>query len=296
MDAGRIARKKEMGMKSIRLLPVAVVASLFFLVGADLARAHSLFIQSGRHRVSEGKKTPLFFAYGHHFPVDDGVRANKLAFVKVHDPAGNVMEFAPREETGLQSQMVEYDAPGVYVLTAETNPGHYTKWVDKAGRNRNSIKPMSAVRDRASEIIKSLYSKQYAKSYVRCGEPDGRFAGRVGLPLELVPMQDPTALKPGDTLDLMVFKDGKAFAGNGHWDATYGGYSTESEDLHHPGREVAGDSFRVLLDHPGKWFIRYYVKTDAAPDKVEEYMQLKQTATLVVLVPNERRQPRPEHH
>lgn len=267
---------------------------LFFVV--EVVSAHSLYIQSGRHRVSPGKKTPLFFTYGHHFPVDDGVRANKLASIRVYNPDGEVKEFTPRAETCLQSQMVEYALPGTYVLTAETNPGYYTKWVDKKGRDRNSIKPMSAVQEDASEIIKALYSKQYAKSYVRCGEPTDAFLAQAGLPLELVPIENPTTLKPGDTLTLRVFRDGKPYSGPGHWDATYGGYSTEAEDLYHPGQDMEGDTIKVPLDHPGKWFIRYYIKTSAPPDKKNEYLQLKQTATLVVLVPNERRHPRPEHH
>lgn len=283
-------------MKPGKILSLAVFAILFLLAGGEWASAHSLYIQSGRHRVKEGKKTPFFFAYGHHFPVDDGVRAKKLASIKIYNPAGEIIEFSPRDDTCLQSRMMEYSSTGVYVLTAETNPGHYTKWVDKKGRDRSSIKPMSAVRGEASKIVKALYSKQYAKSYVRCGESDGTFIGRVGLPLELVPMQDPTTLKPGDTLTLKVFSGGKRYSGKGHWDATYGGYSTESEDLYHPGVDVSGDTIKVSLDQPGKWFIRYYIKRDAAPDKREEYLQLKQTATLVVLVPNERRQPRPEHH
>ncbi|MBG0789200.1 MAG: DUF4198 domain-containing protein [Desulfovibrionaceae bacterium] len=283
-------------MKHVRALSLPAVLVLFLAAGAQWADAHSLYIQSGRHRVAEGKKTPLFFCYGHHFPVDDGVRANKLAAVRVHGPDGSVTELAPREATGLQSRMIEYAAPGTYVLTAETNPGYYTKWVDKKGRDRSTIKPMSAVRDKAEKIVTALYSRQFAKTYVRCGAPDGQFMGRVGLPLELVPVQDPTNLKPGDVLTLKVFRDGRRYTGPGHWDATYGGFSTESEDLYHPGAAVTGDTIRVPLDQPGRWFVRYYIKTDAPADKREEYRQLKQTATLVILVPNERKRSRPDHH
>nr|WP_321974337.1 DUF4198 domain-containing protein [Pseudodesulfovibrio indicus] len=273
------------------------LAALFALLAvSDLASAHSLYIQSGRHRLNEGKKSPLFFCYGHHFPVDDGVRAAKLASVAVHAPDGAVTRFGPRQETGLQSRMVEYAKPGIYVLTAETNPGHYTKWVDKKGRNRSTIKPMSAIKDQASSVVTALYSKQYAKTYVRCGETDGTFQARVGLPLELVPVQDPTALKPGDVLTLKIFMDGRRYFGPGHIDATYDGYSTESEDLYLPGEAVTGDTVTLSLDRPGRWFIRYYVKTPASQEAKGDYLQQKRTATLVILVPNERRHPRAEHH
>jgi len=275
---------------------VLLAAAALVPVSVDFASAHSLYIQSGRHRVTEGKKTPLFFCYGHHFPVDDGVRQNKLAKVRVIDPAGSATDMALRKETCLHSYMVEYDQPGIYVLTAESNPGHYTKWVDKKGRDRSTIKPMSAIVDKASRVVKSLYSKQYAKSYVRCGDPDGKFQAQVGLPLELVPLRDPTTLKPGDVLELQVYRDGKPYRGEGQWDATFGGFSTESEDLFHPRTVTKDGAVKVRLDHSGRWFIRYFIKTDASEDKKEEYLQLKQTATLVVLVPNERRQPLPGHH
>lgn len=281
---------------SSRMLTVFLVAIGLILFGGELAHCHSLFIQSGRHRVKEGKKTPLYFAYGHHFPVDDGVRRKKLNTVQVIDPSGEASTVELRDETCLHSYMVEYEKPGVYVLTAETNPGHYTKWVDLKGRDRSSIKPMSAVKDKASKILKALYSKQYAKTYVRSGESDGMYQARVGLPLELVPMQDPTTLKPGDVLTLKVFRDGSRYSGKGFWNATYSGYSTESEDMYHPGEDVTGDTIKVSLDQPGKWFIRYFIKTASTADKQDEYMHLKQTATLVVLVPNERKQPRPNHH
>ena len=282
-------------MQNRRFIWPAMLTVLALTLCADLGMAHSLYIQSGRHRVAEGKKTPLFFGFGHHLPVDGGVRADKLAAIKVYDPSGQVRSLTPREETGLQSQMVEYDAPGVYVLTAETTPGFYTMWVDRNGRNHHTMKPMSAVMDEAAKVETSLYSKQYAKTYVRCGESGGAFAGRVGQALELVPEQDPTVLKPGDQLSLRVFRDGKPYTGQGHWDASYDGYSTEAEDLYHPGVDVTGDVFRVSLDQPGRWFIRYYIKTDAAPDMEKEYLQSKQTATLVVLVPNERKRPRTGH-
>ena len=50
---------------------------LFFVAVASVClstptQAHSLYIQSSRYHVSEGKSSPLFFCYGHHIPVDDG--------------------------------------------------------------------------------------------------------------------------------------------------------------------------------------------------------------------------------
>lgn len=76
------------------------------IVCADLALAHSLSIHSGRPRVTEGGKAPLFSTSGHDFPVDDGVRSNRLASIRVHTTAGEVKGFSSRGDTGLRSQMV----------------------------------------------------------------------------------------------------------------------------------------------------------------------------------------------
>lgn len=195
----------------VRVITVLVLFSLL-PVGAY---GHSLYIKSSRYQVKEGKRSPLYFCYGHHVPVDDGLRAKKLKSVRVHTPSSEVQEIAIRNETGLHSYMVSYDVPGTYVLTAETNPGYYTVYIDKKGRERHTIKPKSAIADKAKEVKKSLYSKQYTKTYVVCETPSNDFPARVGLPLGLVPSKDITTLKAGDELELKVYFNGNLYTGEG---------------------------------------------------------------------------------
>ncbi|MCK5231614.1 MAG: DUF4198 domain-containing protein [Desulfobulbaceae bacterium] len=255
------------------------------------SHGHSLYIQSSRYLVHEGKQSPLFFCYGHHFPVDDGVRAKKLKSVRVYTPAGEIREVAIRNETSLHSYMVKYDAPGTYVLAAETNPGYYTVYIDKKGRERQTIKPKNAVIDKAKEIKKSLYSKQYAKTYVVCQTASENFPARIGLPLELVPTGDISALKPGEELKLKVYYNDKPYTGQGTWDATYSGFSTESEDNFYPKTAVSGDTVKIHIPKPGRWFVRYFIKINATGKDLEKYTHMKHTATLVFQISNERKTP-----
>ena len=104
-------------------------------------------------------------------------------------------------------------APGTYVLATETNPGYYTVYIDKKGRERQTIKPKRAVIDKAKEIKKCLYSKQYAKTCVVCQTASENFPARIGLPLELVPSGDISALKPGEELKLKVYYNGTGHLG-----------------------------------------------------------------------------------
>lgn len=256
-----------------------------------IGNSHSLYIQSSRYEVSAGKSSPLFFCYGHHIPVDDGLRGEKLKFIRVHPPTGGVRDIAIRDETGLHSYMVDYDTPGTYVLTAETNPGYYTVYIDDKGRERHTIKPKSAILDQAKEVKTSLYSRQYTKTYVLCESPSPTFPARIGLPLELVPANDISRLKSGEVLDLTVYLDGASYTGEGTWDATYNGYSTEAEDNAYPKTEVSGPRLRIPIPFPGRWFVRYSIKIDAQGEDRADYTHIKHTATLVFQIPNAHKQP-----
>ncbi|MBI9090089.1 MAG: DUF4198 domain-containing protein [Desulfobacterium sp.] len=258
---------------------LAIAACIFF---ASSAFGHTLYIQSSRYHVHEGKQSPLFFCYGHHIPVSDGLRAKKLNNIKVHTPQGAVREIDIRDETSLHSYMVDYDTPGTYVLTAETNPGYYTIYIDKKGREHHVIKPKNRVKDKAQKIITSLYCNQYTKTYVVCDTPSPKFPARVGLPLELVPTKDISTLKPGETLELTVWSNGKPFNGEGSWDASYNGYSTEAEEMFYKKTTVAnGETLKVPITQSGRWFIRYSTNIDATGKALNACNQLKQAASLV---------------
>ena len=258
--------------------------------------AHSLYIQSSRYQVAEGKKSPLFFCYGHHIPVDDGVRAKKLKSIHVHAPGQEIRRIDIRNETCLHSYMVTYDRPGTYALSAETNPGYYTVYIDKKGRERHTIKPKSAINKKAREILKSLYSKQHTKTYVVCKSPSAEFPSRLGQTLELVPTRDISMLKAGEVLELKVYFNGKAYGGQGTWDATYSGYSTESEDNFYGKHNVSGDTVKIAIPNAGRWFVRYFIKLDAQSEELTRYTQMKHTATLVFQIPNGHKSSEPSSH
>ena len=266
-----------------------MAAFLITILVPAAAIGHTLFIQSSQYQVHQGKQSPFFFCYGHRVPVDDGVQAKKLKYIRVYQPDGEVRDVSIRNETGLHSYMVNYDAPGTYALAAETTPGYYTIYVDKKGRERHAIKPKSAVIDQAREIKLSLYSRQYTKTYVVCDTPSATFPARIGLPLELSPTKDISTLKPGDVLELKVFLDGKPFVGEGTWSATYNGYSTEIEDNAYPKTSVSGDTVRIPIPFAGRWFVRYSFNIDAPEKDRAQCDHLKSTASLVFEIPNDRK-------
>jgi uncharacterized GH25 family protein len=190
---------------AILLVSILTILEVVNIQAPTEAIAHSLFIQSGRHTVSEGKASPLFFCYGHHFPVDDAVRRKKLSFVQIISPGGNNTQIELRNERSLHSYLVKYDQPGTYALVAETNPGYFAMYIDKKGRKRHSLKPIPSFADKAAEITSSMSSSQWAKTYVFCKTPSVPFPARVNLPMELVPASDVSTLKPGDLIEMHIY-------------------------------------------------------------------------------------------
>ncbi len=277
-------------------LAAFVAGALLLFSWTSGAWAHSLYIQSTRYFADKGKALPLFFCYGHYVPVADGIRSKKLNKVNIISPDGTVAPVQIRNETGLHSYMVDYSSPGTWTLTAETSPGYYTVYTDKKGRERHTIKSMSKIKDRAKEVHKSYYAKQYAKTYVNCEQSSKQFPATAGLALELVPVKDLFTLKPGDTLNLEVQLDGKPYTGQGTWDATYLGFSTVAEDNFYPKTPMTGSRLSILIPNSGRWFIRYFIKKDASEEDKDKYLQMKLTATLTFQIDNERKTPKVEGH
>ncbi|PID73176.1 MAG: hypothetical protein CSB33_05115 [Desulfobacterales bacterium] len=276
----------------VRSLALSLIA-LLLPVGAF---GHSLYIQSGRHFVSSGKGTPLFFCYGHHIPVDDPVRREKLAWVKVFPPDGTSREIALRDGKSLHSYVILYEIPGTWVLAAETTPGFFTMWYDQKNRKRHSIKPMSTVADKASKVETSVRSSQWTKTYVTCERPSAKFPAHIGLPLEIVPARDVYGLKLNDKLEFQAYMDGKPYTGDGFYDATYNGFSPHAEDLYIPRTPVTGGKFEVDLAAAGRWYIRFFTKTDPPENLRSEFLKEKRTSTLVFELPGERKRPKADDH
>ena len=292
-----IRRKKCISLNR-RFLTVVKLTMISFAVGiipCDIF-AHSIFIQSGRYQVQEGKKSPLFFCYGHHFPVDDAVRAKKLRYIKLFEPDGTITDIKVRDEVSLHSYAVEYEKPGTWVLAAETNPGFFAMYIDKKGRKRHSLKPLNTFIDDAQSVTSSMRSSQWTKTYVTCKEPSSSFPAEIGLPLELLPQKDPGLLKKGDSITFRVHYDGKPYPGDGFYDATYNGFSTEAEDMYIQKTAVSGGTFTVSIDEPGRWYVRFYTKTESPEEKRAEYLTEKRTSTITFLVRNERKGPETDSH
>lgn len=264
-----------------------VVAAVMTALLSQSVHAHTLWIQSSRYKVKRRLAKPMFFGWGHYLPLDDAISSDKLRYIKVFDPTGSSKMVEIREEKSLHSYIIKYDKVGTYCLAAETNPGYYTVYKNVNGKTHHALKPKSDL-PAAEDIRLSVLTLQSTKAYVVCEEPSDDVPGPVGFQVELIPVQDPTKLKPGDELPLEVFFKGKRFEGKGKWVATYNGYSTAGDDYCHKETEVEGGKFTVPITRPGTWFVRFFFKQEATREEALKCNHLNYKTTLVFQVSGRR--------
>jgi uncharacterized GH25 family protein len=281
--------RKEYTMSQVlgRRLFGCVLAAVMTALLSQSVYAHTLWIQSSRYKVKRGLAKCMFLGWGHYLPLDDAISGNKLRYIKVFDPTGRSSEIPVREEKSLHSYLIKYDQVGTYSLAAETYPGYCSVYRDKAGKTHHAAKPKSDLPE-AEDVQISVLTFQSTKAYVVCEEPSDKVPAPIGLQLELLPLQDPTKLKPGDGLPLEVFFKGKRFEGKGKWVATYNGYSTAGEDYFHKETEIEGGRFKVPITRPGIWFVRFSSKKEAIGEEALKCNHLNYKTTLVFQVSGER--------
>jgi hypothetical protein len=184
-------------------LPFGLAGLASWLLVAPPAPAHDLWLlppeaptpgQPGLLRANSGEAFPD----SEHAP--DPAAFARRVLLRPDGKEGDLQAAGQEGKSGLLR--FEPAAPGVYILAVETKPKLIT--LDAAAFNAylvgDGLTPVYRLRAREKSLDQpgtERYSKS-PKALVRVGEGGGGDPCRVvGLPLEIVPLHDPFALKPG---------------------------------------------------------------------------------------------------
>ena len=125
-----------------------------------------------------------------------------------------------------------------------------------------------------------LYNKVQYEKFAKLLLPvDGNSAGFdqvAGQRLEIVPMSDPFAVKPGEEIGFKVLLDGKPAKFDAVW-ATYDGFSYVGDAWAYTAAPTAHGEAKVKITQPGFWIVRTTVKLD---EKGEGYEGVSLRAVL----------------
>ncbi len=178
-----------------KLLPLLITLSL---------QAHDLYLMPKDFRVKAGTPLLLSAHTGDSFPFSEqGVDPARLTTIGGDETTrwtilGKTTHAAVKPREGGQ-----YFAIFTKPRFLEMEPDKFLDYLKEEGLNWQFDKARSS-KTRSRE----MYAK-YAKTYVVAGTPDQAFSKPLGLKIEIVPLQDPSTLKAGDTLPIQLLFDGK---------------------------------------------------------------------------------------
>ena len=207
--------------------------------------AHDTYLMPMKFAVKSGK--PLFVSVhnGDSFPASEHATPPDRLVTRLTD-----LRIAGRATNGI----AEVTKSGSMYVTAHTKPRLLVLTAEKfeaylADEGLQQI--VGERKDKGQSGIpgREIYSK-YAKALVTVDAPDAGFSKPLGLPIEIVPQADPTALHPGSVLPVLVIFNGNPAPGiqvERAW--AHSGTS----DRRVIGRTDAQGRIDIPVDSPGRW-------------------------------------------
>ncbi|MBL8859902.1 MAG: DUF4198 domain-containing protein [Planctomycetes bacterium] len=199
------------------------IAVLFLAAVVPGAFAHDFWIEASNYRPVVKERVSFDLKVGEHF-VGDSVERNsdrivRFTAVDALGKAETILGIDRRAPAGLWAPI----AAGLFAVGYESNTIAIELEAEKFEHYlaAEGLEHVSAARKargetgkRAREIYaRSVKSLVWVRTDARDALPTSGFDTRIGLPLEIVPEQNPYALKIGDELTLRVYFEGAPLAG-----------------------------------------------------------------------------------
>ncbi len=195
-----------------------LLAFSFLFIGVTGLFAHDTWLIPEEFAVAPGAKVALDLTSGIEFPaLEKGPKRDRVKAAS-YRLAGHVTAIEEISE-GPQSLRfaTEVKAPGVAAFWVEFPPKDIELKPDQVGEYLEEIGASAQLIREWKAMSPPRWREQYSKhqkTFVRVGEPpanDQSWKEPVGVALEIVPEQDPTAAKAGGKFSVLVLKGGKAF-------------------------------------------------------------------------------------
>ncbi len=174
--------------------------------------------------------------------------------------------------------LLALDQPGTHLVTYDSEPLHITLAADKfhaylhdegldyvkTQREASGTADQSG-RERYFRNVKTIVQVDHAS---RAGQPEDRtYATRTGQMLEMLPLRNPTSLRPGGTLGIQVEFDGKPLAG-----ALVKAWHKHKEQLLIVrSRTSASGRVELTLPYAGGWMVSVVHMVPGATDSVFDW-------------------------
>lgn len=257
-----------------RAWTTGVMALALLLAVVAVAAAHDMFLKPGRFVVAAHSEVLVRLLNGTFTRSENAVARARLLDVGVVTPTGRVaIDTTAWSVAGDTSTFrVRTQGPGTYVLGVSTRPSvialsgeEFNQYLEEDG-----IPDVLEARRRAGELgrpARERYHK-HAKALLQVGDaPSHHYATVLGYPAELVPLENPYALKRGASLRVRTLVDGKPVANQL---VMYGGTGEAQAPI--AAQRVRSDAegmATIPLSAPGVWYVKFIHMARVRADTVD---------------------------
>jgi uncharacterized GH25 family protein len=200
-------------------LRVLMLAAAFSLLPPSPAAAHEFWMKSEPYSPVAGAAVDLTLWFGEYY-AGEGTPfiASHLTLFSQYS-AGGEQDLLPRLPRAIAAPRwpVQAGAAGTQMLALDTGPSVISLAPDKFSaylhdEGLDTVNRIRVATGRADTPGRERYRRN-VKTLLRVGgASDGTYAVRTGQRLEIVPLSDPLAARPGETLALQLFFDRKPLA------------------------------------------------------------------------------------
>jgi uncharacterized GH25 family protein len=264
-------------VKAVRLRPydeaiepmrktLALTAGLLLLVVGTLS-AHDLFLKLPSYFLAPNSEATVALLNGTFEQSENIITRDRMLDVSVVDGSGTVRhpDTSQWRDEGKRAMLrFETGETGTYVLGVSTAP----RTIELSAEDFNGYLKHDGVLDvlaarkengTLDQPARERYSK-HVKAIAQVGsERTQSFDRRLGYPIEIVPQQNPYALRTGDTLDVLVLRDGKPVADQIVYASHEDHHSHAEQGEHHEAVDTRTDTnglAAIPLSHTGRWYVR----------------------------------------
>jgi len=211
-----------------------------FFVNSNLAVAHDLWLNVDNHYPEPRSKTTVKVVFGHNFPYYDIlISRDKLTGFSYLCPDGQIREVGKTwedkkgEKSGALAGDITFEQKGTYIVTA----------FRKVKGDREHVP-----------------SEKYGKSIIVVNKGNEIVSKPFGHRIEIIPLKNPSEIKPGDSFPVKVFFEGKPLSTYVY--ATYAGYYSEDEPFPFFTKTNEEGVAHVRISKPGIWMLVCSHKVD----------------------------------
>ena len=250
----------------------SVLLAVVLMLGvAAAASAHDMFVKPERFRVPENADVLVRLLNGTFSKSENAIARVRLLDVSVVSPAGRArLDTAAWNAEGDTSTFrVRTGEAGTYVLGVSTRPNVIALSGDQFnGYLKSDGIPDELARRQRERVLADSARERYAKhvkALLQVGDArSAHFGETLGYPAEIVPLDNPYALRPGATMRVRVLVDGQPVANQY---VVYGGRTGDGARVAQRAvRSNAEGIARIRLTGRGQRYVKFIHMTRVSGD------------------------------